>query len=52
MLDALSKGDTIITSGGLIVEIEKVEEEFFTVKQIDGSKARLAKTFVSSKLEK
>jgi len=51
MLEALSKGDKIITTGGLIVEIDKVEEEFYTIKQIDGSTSRLAKAFVSSKIE-
>ena len=51
MLEALAKGDKIITTGGLIVEIEKVEEEFYTIKQIDGSKSRLSKAYVSSKIE-
>jgi preprotein translocase subunit YajC len=51
MLDALAKGDKIITTGGLIVEIVKVEDEFLKIKNIDGSEARLVKTFVSSKWE-
>lgn len=51
MLEALTKGDKIITTGGLIVEIEKVEDAFYTIKHIDGSTSRLAKAFVSSKLE-
>ena len=51
MLDALSKGDKIITSGGLIVEIVKVEEDFYKIKNIDGSESRLVKSFVSSKWE-
>ena len=51
MLEALAKGDKIITTGGLIVEIQKVDEEFYTIKQIDGSTSRLAKAYVSSKLE-
>jgi preprotein translocase subunit YajC len=52
MILALEKGDKIVTSGGLIVEIEKVEDEFLTVVNIDGSKMRLAKDFISKKLEK
>ncbi len=52
MIEALQKGDKIVTSGGLIVEIEKVEDEFLTVVNIDGSKMRLAKDFISKKLEK
>jgi len=51
MLEDLSVGDKIITTGGLIVEITKVEDDSFTVKQVDGSKSRLVKSFVSSKWE-
>ncbi len=51
MLDSLAKGDKIVTSGGLIVEISKVEEGFFKVKHIDGAESRLVKTFVASKWE-
>jgi len=48
MLESLGKGDNIITTGGLIVEIRKVEETYFVVKQSDGSEV---KTFISSKWE-
>lgn len=51
MLEALTKGDKIVTNGGLIVEITKVEENFLTVKSIDDSTLRVARTFVSSKWE-
>jgi len=51
MLDALEKGDKIVTTGGLIVEITKVEESFLTVKSIDGAALRIARTFISSKWE-
>ena len=51
MLEALTKGDKIVTNGGLIVEITKVEENFFTVKSTDGSILRVASNFVSSKWE-
>lgn len=51
MLESLGKGDKIITTGGLIVEITKVEETYFVVKQSDGSESRLVKTFISSKWE-
>ena len=51
MLDALKKGDKIVTTGGFIVEIVKVEENFYKVKNADGSEARLVKSFVSSKWE-
>jgi len=51
MLESLEKGDKIVTSGGLIVEISKVEEGFYKVKNIDGTESRLVKTFVTSKWE-
>lgn len=51
MLEALSKGDKVVTNGGLIVEITKVEETFLTVKSVDGSQLRVAKNFISSKWE-
>jgi len=51
MLDALEKGDKILTNGGLIVEIAKVEELFLTVKNIDDSTLRLARSYVASKWE-
>ncbi len=49
MLEALEKGDKVVTNGGLIVEITKVEEEFFTVKSIDDSTLRVAKNFIANK---
>ncbi len=51
MLEALVKGDEIITTGGLIVEIAKVEEEFYLIKLSDGSQSKLAKAYVSTKIE-
>jgi len=32
MLASLKKGDKVVTSGGLIVEIKKVEDKFFTIE--------------------
>jgi len=51
MIDALAKGDKIVTNGGLIVEITKVEESFLTTKSVDGAILRVARTFISSKWE-
>ena len=51
MLEALAKGDKVVTNGGLIVEITKVEETFLTAKSVDGSQLRVAKNFISSKWE-
>jgi len=51
MIDALEKGDKILTNGGLIVEITKAEELFLTVKNVDGSSLRVARSYVASKWE-
>ena len=51
MLEALEKGDKIVTNGGLIVEIVKVEDNFLTTTSIDGSKLRVAKTYIAAKWE-
>lgn len=51
MLADLGKGDKIVTNGGLIVEITKVEESFLTVKSVDDTTLRVARSFVASKWE-
>jgi len=51
MRDSLEKGDKIVTNGGLLVEITKVEEQFLTTKTTDGSVLRVLKTHVASKWE-
>lgn len=51
MIAGLQKGDKIVTNGGLMVEVSKVEETYFTVKNSDGSELRLAKEFVARKIE-
>ncbi|ADG92316.1 preprotein translocase, YajC subunit [Arcobacter nitrofigilis DSM 7299] len=47
MIADLKKGDKIVTNGGLIVEISKVEETSLTVKNVDGSEMKLARDFVA-----
>lgn len=51
MVANLKKGNKIVTNGGLIVEITKVEDTFFVVKNIDGSEMKLIKEFVAKLLE-
>ena len=51
MLEALAKGDKVVTNGGLIVDIVKVEEDFYRVKLDKDSEARLAKDAVARKFE-
>jgi preprotein translocase subunit YajC len=51
MLENLQKGDKIVTNGGLILEIVKVEDAFFTAKSVDDTKLRVSRSFVASKWE-
>lgn len=51
MIANLKKGDKIITTGGLIVEVVKPEENFFSVKLNDETIVRLSKDFVAYKLD-
>ncbi len=51
MLESLSKGDKIVTNGGLIVEVVKTEDEFFKVKLNDETIVKLDRAFVSKKLD-
>jgi preprotein translocase subunit YajC len=51
MLEALTKGDKIITNGGLHAEVVKVEEDFIKIKLNDTSIVRLDRAFVNRKVE-
>jgi len=51
MLQELKKGDVVLTNGGLIVEITKVEDSFFSVKSHDGASLRIAKSYIASRWE-
>lgn len=51
MLSSLAKGDKVVTNGGLIVEIKKVEENFFAVKFNNDVEGRLVKDAVARKYE-
>lgn len=51
MLEGLKKGDKVVSSGGLICEIIKVEEQFFSVRLSDESTARLSRDFVAYKYD-
>ncbi len=51
MLEALRKGDKIITTGGLIAEIIKTEEEFIKIKLNDDTIVKLDRAYVSKKVE-
>ncbi len=51
MIAELKKGDKIVTNGGLMVEIIKVEEDSLVIKNHDDSQMKLAKEFVARKLD-
>ncbi len=51
MLEALKKGDKIVTAGGLFAEVVKVEEDFIKIKLNDTSIVKLDKAFVNRKVE-
>ncbi len=51
MMNSLAVGDTIVTNGGVIVEITAIEETYYTVKNVDGSQMKLALDYVANKLE-
>ena len=51
MLEALEKGDKIITTGGLIAVIVKPEEDFTKIKLNDDTIVKLDRAYVSKKVE-
>ena len=51
MKASLVKGDKVVTNGGIIVEIVKIEENFLTAKIQDGSTLRVAKDYIAAKWE-
>jgi preprotein translocase subunit YajC len=51
MIEALKKGDKIVTAGGVIVVVHKVEEKFLSVKFNDDTIVKITKEAVSRKFE-
>ncbi|MEA3491106.1 MAG: preprotein translocase subunit YajC [Campylobacterota bacterium] len=51
MLNALAKGDKIVTTGGLMAEIVKTEDDFIKIKLNDSVIVKLDRAFVSKKVE-
>lgn len=51
MLESLTKGDEIITSGGLIAVVVKPEENFIKIKLNDDTIVKLDRAFVAKKVE-
>lgn len=51
MLESLTKGDKIVTNGGLMCEVVKAEEEFIKVKLNDDTIVKVARDFIAKKQE-
>ncbi len=52
MLDNLNKGDKIITTGGLLVKITKIDDDILTVTSNDGDNTlKVVRSYVASKWE-
>ncbi|WP_201351789.1 preprotein translocase subunit YajC [Hydrogenimonas urashimensis] len=51
MIASLKKGDRIVTSGGLIAEVVKPEEDFIKVKLNDETIVKLVPDYVARKFE-
>lgn len=51
MLSNLAKGDKVVTNGGLIVVIYKVEEQFLSVKMNDDVIVKIVKDAIARKYE-
>jgi preprotein translocase subunit YajC len=51
MIESLEKGDKVVTNGGFIVVVNKVEDKFFSVKMNDDTIVRIAKDAIARKYE-
>lgn len=51
MLSALAKGDEVVTAGGLVGRVVKVDEQFFLLELADGVNILVEKPAVTRKLE-
>ena len=51
MIESLKKGDKVVTNGGFIVTIHKVEENFFSVKMNDDTIVKITRDSISKKYE-
>lgn len=51
MIESLAKGDKIVTTGGLIAEVKKVEEAFFSVTINNDVTVKIVKDAVARKYE-
>jgi len=51
MIESLKKGDKIITSGGFIAVVHKVEEKFFSIELNKDTTVKITKDSIAKKYE-
>ena len=51
MVENLKKGDKIVTTGGIIAEVIKPEEDFIKVKINDNTEVKVTKDAIARKLD-
>ncbi len=51
MIEGLKKGDKIITSGGLMADVVKAEEDYVKAKLNDDTVVKVSKEFIAKKIE-
>ncbi|MBD3823535.1 MAG: preprotein translocase subunit YajC [Epsilonproteobacteria bacterium] len=51
MIESLQKGDKVVTNGGFIVVVNKVENGFFSVKMNDDVVVKITKESIARKYE-
>ncbi|BCD68567.1 preprotein translocase subunit YajC [Nitratiruptor sp. YY09-18] len=51
MVENLKKGDKIVTTGGIIAEVVKNEENFIKAKIADNTEVKIEKSYIAKKLE-
>ncbi len=52
LLDALSKGDEVITNGGLLGKITQLDENFITMKVADGVEVQVQRQAIAAVMPK
>lgn len=52
MIDALAKGDEVVTAGGIVGKVKKVTEAFITLEISNGTEMHVQKSAVTTLLPK
>jgi len=52
MIDALAKGDEVVTAGGMLARITKIDESYLSVEVASGVEVRIQRTAVIQVLPK